>query len=209
MEDLQASEHMLRVVQKALSHYDRPYDPNVDYKVLKVFAPEDKKFHDVVRRINEARGHVLFSAMNAERQAVRQSVEQKQKFPAGAYCSLSFKVAMQYIKGSRGGNLRPGDSGLMFVLKDPQPEEVSSPSVVHLGKSKLADQQRSYRESSTSVEIIAAVYISVTRVGPMSVTSSSEEEIAIEIGHKVSERLKRKLKKVKRKRMDNFGLKED
>lgn len=195
----------------------RPYDPNISYSIDAVAVPDSSSFRTVVSQMGKQKEHIYFSAINGSRDRVIKKIMQQDSFPAGEFCAPTPKTVMQFLRGHR-LPVNSGTTGSICILRDRHPEEATSPSVINLGKGEEADRIRSYYKTSHDVVLIAVIRVKITGVSTKApdVTASAlkrkqkKRKGAPEFADEVEDdRTKRKLRKIRRKRMDNFGIKED
>lgn len=194
-------------------HHLKDFDPDLKFTVESIGAPDEAHINSIVRRLYMDRKKIYFSAITPKRHHVAQFVMEG-GFPAGEFCSTSPKVVMQFMRGPE-LPVHVGTEGSICILVDEHASsDANSPSVVKLGEGKDADRLKSYRRTSSSVELLAVMNVKLTSVGNVSESGAKrkkkkhkgQEEIGDEVKN---DRLKRALKKISDKRMDNFGIKED
>jgi len=198
--------------------YSRPYDPELDYRIDAMGAPSILEFKDVLLELASNRKHVQFSAINASRTRVAAIVMEEDAFPPNEFCSPSPKVVMQFLRGHR-VPIRKGIPGSICILVDRNPKKASSPSVVNIGSSMAAKRLDAYFKSSSSVELIAVMRITITSVGQgVAVAGVQKGKLngirrrglkRTDLGSEVDDKTYRIVRKLKDKRMDNFGMKDD
>jgi len=199
-------------------HYSRSYDPNIGYVIDAIAAPEIIELKDVILELAGKRSNIQFSAISASRGLVATTVMQTNKFPAGEFCAPTPRIVMQFLRGHR-VPVRKGVTGSIGILLDRSPTKASSPSVVNLGLGADAERLGSYLKTSKSVELIAVIKVTLTSVERDTVLSGEQKAKLkgirrrglkrTDLGSEVDDKTYRQVRKLRDKRMDNYGMKDD
>lgn len=201
-------------------NFQFPFDPYLGFEITRVATPDNLDMRSLLKAMAR-RQHILFSALNPARKDIRHTIESFEKFPGGEFCSYSPKVAMQFLRGHR-LSIRDGDKGYICILADPFAKPASSPSMVQ-SPAYVEGQQDSYFKTSATSRLLAVVTVTVRTPGVLDVTAKEQQEEGdkdkskkkkkkkiADIGDEVTNDVeRRRMMKIKRKRMDNFGIKED
>jgi len=185
----------------------KPFDPMIDFKVESMFSTQD--ISSVLKELRSNR-HLYFSVLSPSRKQVIEQV-QNGSFPAKQFCAVSPKIALMFTRGHR-SYPRHGDPAPICVLEDTQAILAGSPSVLQKGSSENADRSASHHITSSSVRLIAVLQTKVSSVTSESKDKEDEDDEEDEgqiFGNKINEKAKIKMRKIRRKRMDNFGIKGD
>lgn len=187
------------------SVHSKPFDPMLDFKVDSVVS---RLGLQEVLRVLRATNHIYFSVLSPSRTRVIEQVKEG-SFPSKQFCAVSPRIALMFTRGHRSFP-RHGDPAPICILQDTNAILAGSPSVLQKGNALNAERTASHHITSSSVRLIGVLQ---TKVSSASIQSKSEEEDEEKedqiFGKKVNEKAKIRMRKIRRKRMDNFGIKED
>lgn len=193
------------------ANYSNEFDPAIGFKIEAIHLADGIEVSDVIRELRQTQVPTFFSVLSAGRKDVIESV-QKGLFPASQYFATTPRIALKYVRGHR-SSPRIGDPAPICIVKDKNAVHVGSPSILQTGSEKAA-AANSHHKSSSSAVLVAVVQarIAVSDKVPelMEVTSGVKRKVKRPaFGEETDENTKRKMLKIRRKRMDNFGIKED
>lgn len=187
------------------SRFSKPFDPALDYNIEAVHASPSVDITDILRSIRQTQVPVFFSVLSKSRPQVNAMVKQGE-FPAKQFCAVSPRIAMMFVRGHKDWP-KPGDVAQVCILKDATAIRVGSPSVIQKGSSVNADRSDSHHLSSGRAELVAVVQARIA--GMSSVSAVRRKKKKNVFAGEVDELTKIRMRKIQRKRMDNFGIKED
>lgn len=191
------------------NRFSKPFDPALDYKIEAVHVTPSTTIEDVFRAIRPANERIFFSVLSKSRPAVNALVK-KGAFPGKQFCAVSPKISMMFVRGHKDWP-KVGDVAQVCILRDRNAVRVGSPSVIQKGSSTNAERSDSHHLTSANVELVAVVQARITNTSAvrLKAVSSVRPKKKNIFAEEIDEKLKIKMRKIRRKRMDNFGIKED
>lgn len=208
MERVELAPHESKAIRAVWdSKYRAPFDPALQYDVEAIYAGQATSVPELLKAL---RGdHIYFSVLSKSRGAVIESVKSG-RFPAKQFCAITPRIALMFARGHR-SMPKAGDPAPICVLRDPGAVNVGSPSVIQRGSSDKSQLSSSHHMTSNRVELVAVVQVRVAHsfasVAGVNVRRKKRKQNLF--GEEVDETTKRRMRKIRRKRMDNFGIKED
>tara|TARA_B100000700_G_scaffold88627_1_gene99894 strand:+ start:16482 stop:17114 length:633 start_codon:yes stop_codon:yes gene_type:complete len=209
MRKLELMPNQLQAVKNVWeSKFAKDFDPAIQYSVVGAYAPEGVEHSNIIRGM----GHrTYFSALNSSRQHIADHMLKTDSFPANEFCALSPRTAMLFINGHR-SNPKNGDRGYICMVNDRGAKQARSPSVINVGAGPVAARSSSYRTTSASAVLLGVIEVEILSAHQTVTASENDDgnDEDIRFGAQVKDKgVVRKLRKVKRKRKDNFGNKFD
>lgn len=200
------SQTQVRALRTMLNQSATEDDPSIRFAVENMMW-SSFKLQTVLHLLRS--NSIYFSVLNQNRRHIADKIATNQ-VPANMFCARSPALALQFI----GGHRRPprvGDSAALCCIVDKQAEPANSPSVIQTGARGASSSHVLTSNSARLICVVQATIVSgqSANVAVSAAIPRKNKGLRIRLGDEADSATKRIMRKIRRKRMDNFGVKGD
>lgn len=203
------TEQQFRAIKAMIDKtFHKPFEPSLNYSVVGMHVRTGVSIHEMMHSLRTDKSTFFSSVHKGRRNAAQlQAAINKGLFPEGMFCAVNVKIALLYASGHRGTPVN-GHIAHVCIVQDSSAIHVGSPTLISGSKDSISG---SHYQTGPSARVLAVLHVEIGREENMETLASVFKKPRFDniFGKEVDKLTKIRMRKIRRKRMDNIGIKGD